>query len=48
MKFKGIIHTDGVGVSILKQNYEPWRRRSGNGDITVSDYCEEASKTKFI
>jgi hypothetical protein len=31
MKFNGMIYTDGVGVSVLKQNFDPGTRRGGGG-----------------
>ncbi|KAI9259255.1 hypothetical protein EDC94DRAFT_160502 [Helicostylum pulchrum] len=44
MKFKGMIYTDGVGVSILKQNYDPRKR----GDKKSKKQLEDKDSFKYI
>jgi hypothetical protein len=36
ISFRGTIYTDGVGVSVLKQNYDPGRRMGGGGTIKTA------------
>ncbi|KAI9245273.1 hypothetical protein EDC94DRAFT_643458 [Helicostylum pulchrum] len=41
MKFRGMVYTDGVGVSILKQNYDPRKRGGKKSKKQLEDLKKE-------
>ncbi|GAA5806514.1 hypothetical protein HPULCUR_012049 [Helicostylum pulchrum] len=53
MKFRGMVYTDGVGVSILKQNYDP-RKRGGKKskkqleDLKKEDLLADVGKSVLV
>ncbi|GAA5794977.1 hypothetical protein HPULCUR_000327 [Helicostylum pulchrum] len=53
MKFRGMIYTDGVGVSILKQNYDPRKRGGKKSKKQLEDkdsfkYIEDLKKEDLL
>ncbi|KAI9265788.1 hypothetical protein EDC94DRAFT_634206 [Helicostylum pulchrum] len=53
MKFRGMIYTDGVGVSILKQNYDPRKKGGKKSKKQLEDkdsfiYIEDLKKEDLL
>ncbi|GAA5802799.1 hypothetical protein HPULCUR_008274 [Helicostylum pulchrum] len=53
MKFRGMIYTDGAGVSILKQNYDPRKRGGKKSKKRLEDkdsfkYIEDLKKEDLL
>ncbi len=49
MKFKGMVYTDGVGVSVLKQNFDPGKKRGGGGGSSKKkEQAKDDNSVKYI